>query len=37
MTVVSALEMPTTARAAATVRRTPQRSMIAAANGAVRP
>ena len=35
--VVSPLATPTTTRAAATVRRTPKRSMKAAANGAVSP
>ena len=37
ISVVRPLATPTTTRAVATVRRTPKRSMNAAANGAVRP
>ncbi len=37
ITVVRPLATPTTTRAMATVRRTPKRSMKAAANGAMRP
>jgi hypothetical protein len=37
MSIVSPLAAPTTTSAHITVRRTPQRSMTAAANGAVRP
>ncbi len=37
ITVVAALDRPTTTSATATVRRTPNRSMKAAANGAVSP